>query len=274
MKYKLVCIDMDGTLLNDDKKISERTLKTIKKAKEKGVNIVISTGRLFISADYYSDLIGVKTPVIASNGAYIREKDKDKVIYKSLLGVEKCKEIVNVLNKYNIYMHFNTYNSILTRELVFSSAVYSKMNEGLPKDKKINITLVEKWEDTFNKYKDEILKCIIIEKDKEKLIKAKKEMSAIEGFEVVSSSKYNFEIMNKGVSKGNAVKILSSYYNLHKDNIICIGDSENDLSMLEYAGLGIAMKNGEDYVKENADYITDTNNNDGVAKAIEKFILD
>src|SRR3712207_9057504 len=88
---------------------------------------------------------------------------------------------------------------------------------------------------------------------------------------VVSSLGDNFEIMNKGVSKGRGVQELAEFYGLTKDEVICIGDGENDLSMIEYAGLGIAMGNAPNFIKEKANYITDTNDNDGVAKAIEKL---
>ena len=91
---------------------------------------------------------------------------------------------------------------------------------------------------------------------------------------MVSSRFDNFEVMNKGVSKGNAVKILADYYGINSEQVICIGDSENDLSMIKFAGLGVAMGNGSQVVKEAAQYITDSNNCDGVAKVIEKFVLE
>ena len=92
-------------------------------------------------------------------------------------------------------------------------------------------------------------------------------------FEVVSSRFDNFEVMNSGVSKGNAVKILADYYGISSEQVICIGDSENDLSMIKFAGLGVAMENGSKLVKDAAQYITASNNGDGVAKVIEKFVL-
>ena len=99
-------------------------------------------------------------------------------------------------------------------------------------------------------------------------------MKKYEDLEVVSSSPNNFEVMNKGTSKGRAVKVLADILNINREEIMCLGDSENDLSMIEFAGLGVAMGNAEEFLKEKADYITDTNENDGVAKAIEKFVLD
>lgn len=273
LKYKLICIDMDGTLLNKAGEISEKNLDAIKMASGNGVNVAVTTGRLFASANYFADLLGVKTPVIASNGAYIRERSNDKVIYKSLLGYDNAIKIVEILKNFDLYPHFNTYDAIFTERLVNSSLFYSKLNETLPEDRRIKISIVEDWQKVLKENESEILKCIVIDKDIDKIKKVKEEISRIETLEVVSSLKKNFEIMARGVSKGKAVEMLANYYGIHKSEIICIGDNENDLSMIKYAGLGIAMGNAEDFVKESADYITDTNDNDGVAKAIEKFVL-
>jgi len=271
--YKLFCTDMDGTLLNDKKEISERNLKAIREAHEKGVKVVVCAGRMFTSADFFSDLLGVKTPVIASNGAFIREKDRDEVIYKALLGKENSFKVLNVCKKYGIYPNFHTYNTVFTEEVNYSSAGYAKFNNLLPEGKKITITLVKDWEEIFNKYENEILKCIAVDKDGDKIERAKGELSKQNSLEVVSSFEKNFEAMNRGVSKGRAVEILAQYYNIAKEEIICIGDNENDISMIDYAGLGVAMANGEECAKKAAKYIADSNNDDGVAKVIEKFIL-
>jgi len=274
MDYKLICIDMDGTLLNDKKIISEGNHRAIKAASEKGVRIAVCTGRIFTSADFFSELLGVKSPVIASNGAYIREKDRDEVVYKSTLGVEKCKKLLSVFRQYNLYPHYYTSNIVFTEKLIHSSSFYMEVNKTLPKDKQIEIVLVEDWNEIFEKYESEIFKGIAVEEDLEKLQSAKKTLGNLEEFEVVSSRFDNFEVMNKGVSKGNAVKILGEYYGIKREQIICIGDSENDLSMIKFAGLGVAMGNGNAAVKEAAQYITDSNNCDGVAKVIEKFVLE
>ena len=86
MAYKLVCIDVDGTLLNSKHKITPRTREVLIKAHKKGIQIVVCTGRMYTDAEYFSNLIGVKSPVIASNGAFIKEKDNDQVIFKDILG--------------------------------------------------------------------------------------------------------------------------------------------------------------------------------------------
>lgn len=271
--YKLICLDMDGTLLNSKGKVSDRNIEAIRAASEKGVKVTICTGRIFTSAAYYADLLGVKVPVIALNGAYIKEKDRDEVIYKSILGKENCQKILSVLKKYNIYPHFNAPDIVFTEKLIYSSEGYSKMNKDLPEQWKINIKSVEDWNKTFEEYDDYITKCIAIDDNVEKIQQAKDELLKYEELEVVSSWYNNFEVMCKGVSKGRAVEVLAGFYNIKREEVMCIGDNENDLSMIKYAGLGVAMGNAEESVKKVAQFVTDTNNEDGVAKAIEKFIL-
>lgn len=273
MSYKLICIDIDGTLLTDDKKLSERNINAIKDASNKGVHVAISTGRIFPSANYYANLIGIKSPIIASNGAYIKDTNEDKVIYKKNMEFEKTIKIINILKEYKLRPHFNTHNKILTEDLEFSKEVYSKMNELLSDKNKVDIELVDTWESALKTYENEILKGIIVDEDISKIREVKQIVSKEEGIEVVSSDIKNFEVMSKGISKGNAVKILSEILGIKKENVMCIGDSENDLSMIKFAGLGVAMGNAIKYIKESADYITDINNEDGVAKVIEKFIL-
>lgn len=273
MLYKLMCIDIDGTLLTDDKKLSQRNIDAIKAATNKGVHIAISTGRIFPSANHYANLIGVKAPVIASNGAYIKDSDGNKVIYEKAMDVDKTIKIIEILREYKLRPHFNTSDKILTESLEFSGKVYSKMNEVLSKGNKIDIELVDSWESALKTYENKVLKGIIVDKDTNKIREAREIISKEEGIEVVSSYINNFEVMNKGISKGNAVKILADMLKIENENVVCIGDSENDLSMIKFAGLGVAMGNASDYIKSHADYITDINNEDGVAKVIEKFIL-
>lgn len=279
MSYKLICIDMDGTLLNNKHEISERNKEAIKKATERGVKVAVTTGRLFASAKYYAGLLGVKTPIISCNGAFIREKDEDKVIYESVLNEDQLDRVYDVIKKYDINMaYFNTPNTVISEKIVPEEHGYKVMNKMMGESKeKVMFSEGIDFKEAFKTYGKHILKAICIENDSNKLedlFKAKEELKKYEDLEVVSSSPSNFEVMNKGTSKGRAVKVLADILNINREEIMCLGDSENDLSMIEFAGLGVAMGNAEEFLKEKADYITDTNENDGVAKAIEKFVLD
>lgn len=273
MTFKLVCLDMDGTLLNSSKEVSNRNKEAIKKAHDMGVKIAISTGRVFTSAKYYAQLLGINAPIIASNGAYIREKDRNKVIYSSTLSIEECKKILGIIKNYDFKVYFNTFNTIISPKPYPKGYTYLEMNEDLSDDMKINLHVNPNLEEEFVNRDGEILKAICISEDYSTLKKAKDEIINLKSFEVVSSLGDNFEVMKKGISKGNAVKILTEFYGFKREEVICIGDGENDLSMIKYAGLGVAMGNAPDYVKKEADYITETNDKDGVAEIIEKFIL-
>lgn len=275
MAYKLVCIDVDGTLLNNRNKITKRTKEVLLKAHKLGIHIVISTGRLYTDGEYYSDLIGVKSPVIASNGAFIKEKDNNKVIYKAVLGESLSLELLEIFRKHRINPYFCTpykfyYGNIMFKFFNIATQVIGRRSN------KIDMEYVyswKQWQKILHKEKDNIVKCEIIYRDAALINELRNEIKNIKQLEIMDSSKHNIEITRNGISKGKAVAMLASHYNLKREEIITIGDSENDLSMIEYAGMGIAMGNSLDIVKRKADYITNSNDNDGVANAINRFIL-
>lgn len=273
MKYKLICIDMDGTLLDDKKNVSEANIKAIKMARDKGIKVVIATGRVFSFTWYYYKLLGIKGPAITSNGALIEERGAEKSIYKSPFKFEDCVEILKLLKKYDIVPCFYTDKGILSQELKFAAKGYEEFNKDKEEEFRIKVSIVNDWEKCFKENDGNILKTFVMAEDNDRIIKLRKELEKYPQFSVTSSSPVNFEIMKKGVDKGRAVSILASYYGISMDEVICIGDSENDTTMIECAGLGIAMENATDELKNKAKYVTDTNNNDGVAKAIEKFVL-
>lgn len=274
MTIKLICTDMDGTLLNDDHIVSEENKKALKYAVDKGVKIAITTGRLFTSAKYYSDVIGVNAPIISSNGAYIKEKDKDEVIYQETITTEEAIEIYDILSKYDITTYFNTFDTVISSEAFPEEYPYFKINKTLPEDCRVKLVVSENIKDYIKQCDGHILKAISLSigRNHSHLLKAKEELKSLSKYEVVSSGEYNFEIMKKGTSKGKSVQKLAEILNIPMSEVMCIGDSENDLSMIKVAGVGVAMENGLQIIKDAATFTTDTNNNHGVAKAIMKYI--
>ncbi|WP_418223273.1 Cof-type HAD-IIB family hydrolase [Clostridium isatidis] len=276
-KIKLICIDMDGTLLNSKHEVSDENKKAIKKAHDRGVNIALCTGRMFLSAKYYADLIGINTPIIASNGAFIKNGYNDKAIYENPLPKDIAIEIYKIAKKYRLTIQFNSWNVLFMETPASEEHAYVVMNRDLPEEKRVKFIINEKLDEAIQNYEGNILKAGVIEKaaNKDKLWTAKEEIKDIfrDKLHVVSSGDNNFEITVGSVSKGNAAAYLAKLLNIPQEEVMCIGDSENDLSMIKYAGIGVAMGNGLDIVKEAADYVTDTNDNIGVAKAIEHFVL-
>lgn len=265
---------MDGTLLNSKRVISEETRLVLQKAHALGVQVVVSTGRIFSNAAFFSNSIGVKSPVIASNGSFVREKDKDEVIYKCTIDSKKCMEIMGICKKYktkaNFYTPYGTFCNSRLFFFIMKNFVQKQASEPIfVKYFNNERKLIE----NILKNEDNIIKCEIVHRDAKKIKQLREVLSEIYDIEIASSSSRNIEITKKGVSKGSAVKKLAEYYNIKREEIIAIGDSENDMSMIEFAGLGVAMGNALEKVKAKADYVTDTNDNNGVAKVIEKYIL-
>ncbi|WP_130807537.1 Cof-type HAD-IIB family hydrolase [Senegalia massiliensis] len=273
MNYKLIAIDMDGTLLNNEEKVSERNKEAIMEATKKGVQVVVSTGRIFSSAIYFAKLIKVVTPIIACNGAYVSEYHRDNIILENPIKNKDLKNIIETLEKNNLYYHFYDNENFYTKDLEYNSLKYYEWNKKQDEENKINIQIVENPLSFVEKEDIKVYKIVVMDNDMERIQNARIELSENKEIEVVSSWHGSLDIMYKGVSKGKALKQLCNLYDISREEVIAIGDNENDLSMLEYAGTSVAMENGIDIVKEYATHVTDTNDNDGVAKIIEKLVL-
>lgn len=269
MKYKLLAIDMDGTLLNSNNEVSSRTRLALEKAKSKGVYVVLSTGRILKSAISYARILELKNPIIACNGAVVVDEN-EKIIHKRPIEMELVEKIAKIAMERKIYYHFydetKFYSYIKVDEIL---KFYSEGNGYFNIDIHIFDSISELKDKNTNIYK-----FLFVDNDKNKLNSFRKELESLGNVSISSSWNNNLEAMGLNVSKGTALEELCKKLNIDPKEVIAIGDSENDISMIRFAGLGVAMGNGNDDVKKNADYITDTNDNDGVAKVIEKFILE
>lgn len=266
MDYKLIAIDMDGTLLNSKKEISNRTYDAIQKAKDKGIHIVLATGRLLKSAQFVAENLKLSNHILACNGAIII--DDKKVIYSRPMDLNEVEKVMALGKKFSAYYHFydesclysNTYN----KEIV---DYYSS------RDQKINIKIFKNDSEILNNKDLNIYKFLFIDNDLQKLANLREELTQVNKISLTKSWSNNLEVMDTEASKGLGLKFLCNELNISPEHVIAIGDNENDLSMISFAGLGVSMGNGEEIVKKQSDYITSTNDEDGVAKVIEKFIL-
>lgn len=273
MKYKMIAVDMDGTLLKDNKEVSDVNKEAIRKACELGVKVVVCTGRIFTSAKAYAKIVGSMAPIIASNGAYIREKDKDEVVYEKTLELENLLQAVKIAKELGFFPHIYTTNTIYTEKLVYSSKNYATWNESLAEKDRVIIEIVEDLVEMIQENRHSFIKAVVMGDDLDKLNEFRNRIKEEVKVSIMSSVKNNLEITAFGTSKGDGVRRLADFYGIKQEEVICIGDNENDISMIEYAGLGVAMDNSSEEIKKIANFVTDTNENDGVAKVIEKFIL-
>lgn len=272
LKYKLICIDLDGTLLNDNKEVSIENIKIIQEAIKKGVVICITTGRILKFVDKYNDILNISTPVIASNGSIIYYNNEEFEI--NSLTLEEILEIKKIASKYNVDVYLNTDDSVICEKKIPSDYSYKVLNEKVIDKYKVKVIENYPFEKLFSNGKSNVVKAICINKnDLEEIRKVRKELEESVKFQV-SSAEYEYcEINPKGVSKGGAVEKLAKKLNIEMDEVICIGDGGNDLEMLKKAGFSVAMKNGMISVKEIADYITESNNDNGVGKVIKDLVL-
>lgn len=269
MDYKLVAIDMDGTLLNNENDISERNRRAIEKAGDKGVYIVLATGRILKSALSYSRRLNLNKPIISCNGAVISDAD-GKIIYESLLDRETTRKLIEIGNKNNIYYHIYTEDAFYSN--VYVEEVLKFYQIGDSDNSQIDYHLFEDPEEIINGDLN-IYKFFFLDQDEKKLEILRNQLSELDNISISSSWSNNVEVMGKNTSKGHGLKYLCERLNISQEEVIAIGDNENDLPMIDYAGMGVAMDNAIDKVKAVADIKTLKNDEDGVARIIEKYIL-
>jgi Cof subfamily protein (haloacid dehalogenase superfamily) len=278
MSYKMICIDLDGTLLNSCKKITATTLESLRRAGELGARVVITTGRNYNEACYFANLIGLDFPLITANGAYIRARNTSQAISHSPLGKELVVKLYDLCNRYRVPYCFYTpqteyYGNFIARIVRFTYWRYNLKPERMAVRKKFLCTKGQ-WSRLLAAEKERLLKCVVHCYTPAKLSRIRQELLDTNELEVASSGTGNLELTHKGVTKGEGVALLARYFGLQRSEIIAIGDNENDLAMIEYAGLGVAMGNAVERVKEKADAVTATNEADGVAQVVRKYVLE
>lgn len=272
MNIKLIAIDMDGTLLNSSNKITERTKKAIAMAKGKNVEVVLATGRVLKSALYYADLLSLDSYIAACNGAILVDNHGND-LYRKPIEKKKLEKIMEVGHDMSVYFHFYNEDTFFTRTYVKEIVDYYSSPSGKFTGQSIDVDIYKSIEDIAKRVDLDIFKFLFIDNDLDKLEKLKKRLASIEGISISKSWANNLEVMEEGVSKGRSLEHLCQLMNIPLGNTMAIGDNENDLSMLEIAGTSVGMGNGAKSVLEKVDFITSDNDHDGVAEAIEKFVL-
>lgn len=267
--YKLVALDMDGTLLDGEKKITERTFKAIKEAREKGVKIVLSTGRPIEGVERFLEKLELNSDedyVITYNGSLVQAVKSKKAICDKALTGKDLKEIYRLSQELNVNIH------AFVRERGLVTPKPSKYTDVEAEINKIDYTIVDFHEIDDNEI---VVKIMLIDEEEilDKAI-AKLPKELYEKYHCAKSMPFFFEILNRDANKGVALELLAHHLDIQRSELIAMGDEANDIEMVKYAGMGIAMENATEKVKEVAKYITAKNTEDGVAKAIEKFILD
>ena len=265
MKYKLVAMDMDGTLLNSKRVITNETLFALKKAMASNVICTISTGRPLLGIKKYVEILGLEdSPVITYNGACVVNPKTEEILFsKDLLDCD-ARKIYELGSKYNVLIVVWSNNILYANRFDERLESYRSLSGATP-------VLITDFEEII---KQGISK-ILWSDEKEEINRYLEELNPnmFSNVTYVTSQPIFLEFFNKDVSKGIAVDFIAKKYGILQEEVVCIGDGLNDYEMIEYAGLGIAMGNADPEIKKIANYITGTNDEDGIASVIYEKVL-
>ncbi len=287
--YKLVAIDLDGTLLNSYGEVSEENRKAIKMAIEKNVNLVLASGRPIMSVKNLATELGTSNYIICGNGAITYDTQKEEVIYDKFLEKNKVLQVIKICEENSIYYNVYTEDTILTKSLNYNTLFYNQENANKSDDRKTNISIVQDIYKYVEENEKNYLKITICDNDKivfNSIIRKLRNIKNVDVLDVAHMSRkmikdgtedveinyYYTEITNMNVDKWWAIEDLSKRLGIKREEIIAIGDNINDKQMVENAGLGIMMGNSAPYIKEVANVIVSNNDDDGVAEALNKYI--
>jgi Cof subfamily protein (haloacid dehalogenase superfamily) len=270
---KLIVSDLDGTLLSPDGSISKRNLETILELRNKGILFSIASGRTDLMFREYARQLNLEVPVIACSGAVIRDLTTNEVIYKEIINADDAVRLMNFFEENKMDYMAYTEDKVFFTSYSRRIAKFHRYNEIALKGGMEAMEL-DFYKDNHEEIaKAGIVKILLCETGSDDIKKTEVFADTIDGIEIVCSEINALDILPKDTSKGKALRKLAEKLNVNLNEVCVLGDYINDISMMEQAGFSVAMGNAHELVKQVATVVTDTNSNDGIAKAIEKYML-
>lgn len=269
MRYRLIALDLDDTLLDADSKISPRNMRAIREAAGRGVMVTIATGRMFRTGLPYvrALALNVDWPMINCHGALIKTTESKKVIYHRPLDSELAAAIAGEAEAGGYHVNVCIGDRLYIQEENEFSRYYRTIAD-------VDLEAVGRMTPFLEHSREAPTKLTVINWDGE-LQEIEAYLRAKYGEKIVAlqSSGYFLEITDRRATKGQALQRLAERQGVRREEIIAFGDSFNDLDMIRYAGLGVAVANARPEVRRAADLVTAANIEDGVARVIEQYIL-
>ncbi len=286
---KLLAIDLDGTLLNSYGDISNENKEAIKYALNKGVEVVLASGRDPSTMQKISRELGIENYLIAGNGASVYDIKAQKNIYENFIDTNKALKIIKMCKENSIFFNLYTDKGIITESLNFNVKVFNNENNHKASEKQTNIEIVKDIYEYAQNNPLNILKIIICDDSKIIFNNISQKLKQIKGIEVldvahmsrkiirvgteeVEIEYYYTEVSSKDVDKWNAIEYLINTLQIKKEEVMAIGDNINDKKMVQNSAVGVAMGKSALAIKNIGDFITEDNNSNGVEKAIYQYI--
>lgn len=286
--YKIATIDLDGTMLNQYGTVTRKTKEAIKRAQQKGIEIVIASGRPIDSIKTIAKEIQSEKYFISGNGAIIYDIAKKEIIYENILKKQKVLDIIKICEENSIYYNIYTEKEIIAKSLQCNVLYYHKENLNKEEKNKTHINIIDNIYDYIANREEKVLKITVCDSTQSifnSIMRKLKEIDDIEVLEVSHMSRkmirqgteeipieyFYTEVSAKNVDKWNAIKVLKEKMQINTDEIVAIGDNINDEMMIKNAGLGIAMGQSHPHIKEIADKVVSANTEDGVAEALDSL---
>lgn len=264
---RLIALDLDGTLLNSQKKISEKNLAAITEAKAQGVYVTIATGRMLNSASYFGELIGANAPLVCCNGGLVQAADAAEPVFSAVYEEEFAKAFMSyAIGEKHWYMQWHIDTEIYGTDF---RPEYFHAYRTVP-----DFHIVETGEDYLSHAKN-IMQFVLRDLTGEhmaSMVSDIKERFAGK-IDVVTNVDTVTDVMPPGVTKSTGVEALAKSLGLTKDEVMCCGDADNDLPMLKWAGTSVVPANGTAEAKALATYLAPHCDNDAIADAIRKLVI-
>ena len=270
MNNKILFADLDGTLLNDGKYVTERNRAAIRKMLDKGHYLVLATGRTVESGRIVARELGLTLPggyMIAFNGSVLYDCSADRTLMKRSIPVEVVQELFERAERAGIYIQTYNNTDIITTKHTRELDSYRASN-------RLSYKLCDNVLDLLDEEPQKVLLIDLYKRERLETFQKRNEKWAEGKCSSFFSSRQYLEYCPLGTSKGSGIEQLTKILNMPADCTVAVGDEENDISMIRKAHVGIAVKNAIPQTKEAAEYITENDNNhDAIAEVIEKFIL-
>lgn len=273
-KIRMIALDLDGTLLTREKELTERTRAVLEKAIRQGVTVLVATGRPFEGVPKELKTFPGMRYALTANGARILDVEKDELLYENPVPLQIAGKVLDVYERYDtiqeIYYdgigYANADKLEIAEEYFREPAMLRYVLETRRPVENIRVLL-----ETMGRPVDKVQ---AIFRNLEEKAQAIKDLEEVEGISATGALHNNIEVNHIGVNKGSGILRLGEMLKIEREEIMVCGDGMNDVEMLREAGFAVAMANAHPDVKAVADYITETNDEEGVANAIERFVLE